>query len=119
MSVKIRAQSLIVKQSCLVDKIIELHLKRSGDIKESLGWSISRYNVLCTVVYSTLFMVSRSGTTLKVLFFKDIQMFFSNFSWFYGSHEIRRWSSRQGGVGRLGQLLTRREGNLLSFTFGM
>ncbi len=66
---------LIVKQSCLVDKIIELCLKWPGYIKDSLGWSISRYNVLCTVVYSTLFMENRSGTTLKVLFFKDIHMF--------------------------------------------
>ncbi len=121
-SVKLQAQSLIVKQSSLVDKIIELRVKRSGDIRESLCWSISRYNVLCTVVYSILFMVNWSGTTLNVLFSKDIQMFFSNLSLFYGSHEMKRWlSSRQGGVSRLGQFLThtcsRRESS--QYSFGM
>ncbi len=85
----------------LLDTIIELLLKRSGDISES-GLEHSQiqralYCCLFDFIYG-----NRSRTTLKVLFFKDIQMFFSNFSWFYGSPElIRRLSSRQGGISGL------------------
>ncbi len=75
-SVKLQRSDVVVKQSSLVDTIIELCVKRLGG---SIAGTFPDPTSFVLLFIQTLFMVSRSGTTLKVLFYRDIQMFLLKF----------------------------------------
>ncbi len=74
------ARTSVVKTVFLVDTIIELCVKM---IRRGLGGSVlepfSDTTSFVLLFIQTLFMVSQSGTTLKVLFYRDIQMFLLKF----------------------------------------
>ncbi len=65
-SVELQAQTSPRKKSLpLLIQLLNYALKQPEDSRSVCRWNLSRYNVICTDVYSSLFMVSQSGTTLK------------------------------------------------------